>query len=392
MSVNEHSTQPMSDEGATMTAQTPPTETHVTVPATAASDGAARASAAQATPAAPATSRHSRWAVLSPRNVGAFYVLALIIIVFSFWVPDTFPTTDTIKQVLDSNAITAMAALALIVPLSARTFDLSFAYTMSLSGVTTAHLIVQDHFNVWLAASFGILVALLIGVINGIVVVVMKIDSFIGTLATGSLVQAFITYFTSDVTINDPKLVGTFSKIGQNDFNGITYPVVYALVLAVLLWLFMEYSATGRRVYVTGFKPDAARLASIRVDRLRFCSLLVSAGISGFAGVCLASSLSAGSPSAGTPYLLPAFAAVFVGATQLKNGRFNSWGTIVAVLMLGTGTIGLGLATAPPWAADMFTGVVLLAALGATGLQRRTLRAGRTRSVLSVLRRKEATA
>ena len=338
----------------------------------------------------PTSSGHSRWAVLSPRNIGAFYVLALIIIVFSFWVPDTFPTIATVKQVLDSNAITAMAALALIVPLSARTFDLSFAYVMSLSGCVAAHFIVNNHMNIFLACVLGILAALLIGVINGIVVVVMKIDSFIGTLATGSLVQAFITYFTNDTTINDARLAGTFSKMGQNDINGIIYPVIYALVIAVAIWLFMEYSATGRRLYATGFNPDAARLASIRINRLRFYSLLVSAGISGFAGICLASSLSAGSPTAGTPYLLPAFAAVFVGATQLKNGRFNAWGTIVAVLMLGTGTIGLGLATAPAWAADMFTGVVLLAALGATGLQRRSLKSGRTAGLLAKLRRSPA--
>jgi ribose transport system permease protein len=328
----------------------------------------------------------SRYAAFSVRNIGAFYVLALIIIVFSLWVPETFPTVATIKQVLDSNAITAMAALALIVPLSARTFDLSFAYTMSLSGVTAAHFVVDNHMNVYLAGLLGILAALVIGVINGIVVVVMKIDSFIGTLATGSLVQAFITYFTNDITINNPRLTGAFSKIGQNAIDGVIYPVFYAVVLAVGVWLFMEYSATGRRLYATGFNPDAARLANIRVDRLRFCSLLVSATISGFAGVCLASSLSAGSPSAGTSYLLPAFAAVFVGATQLKNGRFNAWGTIVAVLMLGTGTIGLGLATAPTWSADMFTGLVLLAALGATGLQRRSLRAGRTDGLLNRLR------
>jgi ribose transport system permease protein len=345
--------------------------------ATTQAESPSAAKPATTAPAAPATPRYSRWAVLSPRNVGAFYVLAIIIIVFSIWVPDTFPTVATIKQVLDSNAITAMAALALIVPLSARTFDLSFAFTMSLSGVTAAHLIVSDHMNVWVASLLGILAALVIGVINGFVVVVMKIDSFIGTLATGSLVQAFITYFTNDTTINDVRLVGTFSKIAQGDVGGVVYPVFYALGLAIALWLFMEYSATGRRLYATGFNPDAARLANIRVNRLRFCSLLTSATIAGFAGICLASSLSSGSPSAGSPYLLPAFASVFVGATQLKNGRFNAWGTIVAVLMLGTGIIGLGLATAPSWAADMFTGVVLLAALGATGWQRRSLRSGR---------------
>ena len=82
--------------------------------------------------------------------------------------------------------------------------------------------------------------------------------------------------------------------------------------------------------------------------------------------------LGSGSPSAGTPYLLPAFAAAFLGATQLKHGRFNAGGTLIAVLLLGTGVTGLALANAPQWAGDMFVGVVLIAALALTGLQRRS--------------------
>jgi ribose transport system permease protein len=308
-------------------------------------------------------------AALSPRNIGAVYVLIVICIVFSVWAPSTFPTVATIKQVLDTNAITGLAALALIVPLATRTFDLSFAYVMSLSGVTAANLIVSDNTSIVLALLAGIGVALIIGIINGFVVVVMRIDSFIGTLATGSLVQAFISFVTGDNTINNVKLSGAFSTISQGEFLGVIYLVYYMLALAIVLWLFMEYTATGRRLYATGFNPDAARLANIKVNRLRFCSLLTSAGIAGFTGVMLASSIGSGDPTAGTPYLLPAFATLFVGATVFKHGRFNAWGTIVAVIMLGTGTVGLGLVAAPLWAADMFTGVVLIAALGASVYQ-----------------------
>lgn len=337
------------------------------------------------------SSRRRGWlASLGPKNIGAVYVLAIIIVVFSFWAPSTFPVVATVKQVLDTNAVTAMAALALVVPLATQTFDLSFAYTMSLSGVTAAHLVVADHLSVALSMVLGVLVALVIGFINAFVVVVLRIASFIGTLATGSLVLAFITFFTNDVDINSPTLTLGFSKLGQSQVIGVSAPVVYAFGLAVVLWLFMEYTATGRRLYATGFNPEAARLANIRVNRLRFASLLTSATIAGFAGVCLASTLSSGSASAGTSYLLPGFAAVFVGATQFKNGRFNAWGTVIAVLMLGTGTVGLGLASAPSWAADMFTGVVLLAALGATGLQRNAVRAGRRAHLLGRLRRTRA--
>jgi ribose transport system permease protein len=314
---------------------------------------------------------------LSPRNIGAVYVLIVICIVFSIWAPQTFPQAATIKQVLDNNAITALAALALIVPLSARVFDLSFAYVMSLSGVTAAHFVAADNWNVVLALLAGIVAALIIGLVNGFVVVVMRIDSFIGTLATGSLVQAFISFVTNDNSIDSEKLNGAFSTMSQGAVGGIIYPVFYAVIIAAAIWVFMDHTATGRRLYATGFNPNAARLADIRINKLRFCSLLTSAGLAGFAGVMLASSLAAGSPSAGTSYLLPGFASVFVGATVFKHGRFNAWGTIVAVLMLGTGVVGLGLVSAPLWAIDMFTGVVLIAALSANSFERRNLLRGR---------------
>jgi ribose transport system permease protein len=314
---------------------------------------------------------------LSPRNIGAVYVLILICIVFTIWAPHTFPQRATVTQVLDTTAITALAALALIVPLSAGVFDLSFAYVMSLSGVTAAHFIVTDNWNVVLALLAGIVTALIIGVINGFVVVIMGIDSFIATLATGSLVQAFISFVTGDNSINSVKLSGAFTQMSQGTLGGIIYAVYYALIVAAALWLLLEHTPTGRRLYATGFNPNAARLAGIRVNKLRFCSLLTSAGLAGFAGVMLASSLAAGSPSAGTSYLLPAFASVFVGATVFKYGRFNAWGTIVAVLMLGTGVVGLGLVSAPLWAIEMFTGVVLIAALSANVFERNSLLRGR---------------
>jgi ribose transport system permease protein len=332
---------------------------------------------------------------LSVSNIGAVYVLLLIIVVFSIWAPHTFPKTATVKEVLNNYAITALAALALLVPLSAATFDLSFAYTMSLSGVSAAHFVVTNHLPVGVAMILGVLVGLIIGFINGFVVVIMKIDSFIGTLGTGSLVQAFISYVTHDNPINSLKLSHSFTSVSQHLFGGVVIVVYWAIALAIALWLFMEYTSTGRRLYAAGFNPDAAKLANIRVNRLRFCALLTSSAIAGFAGVMLASSLSSGSPSAGTSYLLPAFAASFVGATQFKRDRMNAWGTIVAVLMLGTGIVGLGLVNAPLWAPQMFTGVVLLAALAAAGLQQRSLfkgGAGVVRVIQAVLLRRNSPA
>jgi ribose transport system permease protein len=305
-------------------------------------------------------------------RIGAVYVWLGIIVVFSLWVPETFPNLATAKQILNANAITALAALSITIPLAARVFDLSFAFVMTLTGVVVAHLIAKDGVPVVPAIAIALGVGVGIGVINAVVVVVMRIDSFIGTLATGSLIAALITMVTNEVPITDAKLGDAFAKIGQTSVGGITLGVFYCALVALAIWYLLEHTATGRRLYATGFNPDAARLAGVRVDRLRFLSLVVSGGLAGATGIILASTLGSGSPTAGTPYLLPAFAAAFLGATQLKHGRFNAGGTLIAVLLLGTGVTGLALANAPQWAGDMFVGVVLIASLALTGLQRRT--------------------
>jgi ribose transport system permease protein len=309
-------------------------------------------------------------------KVGAVYVWLAIIVVFSIWVPETFPNLTTAKQVLNSNAITALAALSVTIPLAARVFDLSFALNMTLCGVAVAHFVV-DGVPLVPAVGLGVLIGLAVGLINATVVVVMKIDSFIATLATGSLIQALITLVTNDTPISDVRLAGGFAKIGQTTAQGLILPVFYVAVVALGIWYLLEHTATGRRLYAVGFNADAARLAGVRVARLQFLALVTSGVLAGASGIVLASILGGGSPTAGTPYLLPGFAAVFLGATQLKNGRFNAGGTLIAVLLLGTGTTGLGLANAPQWSGALFVGVVLIAALTVTGLQRRTTLAAR---------------
>jgi ribose transport system permease protein len=312
---------------------------------------------------------------LSFRNIGAVYVWLAIAVVFSIWVPSTFPTWSTAKQILNENAPTALMALSLVIPLCTRTFDLSVGYVASLSAVTASYMIGHG-LPVELAVVIALGGALFVGLVNATVVVVMGVDSFIATLATGSLMQAFITLMTNDIAITDPKLAGPFSKIGQASIGGITLPVIYTLIVAAVIWFVLEHTATGRRLYATGFNAESARLAGVKTARLRFLSLIVSALIAGLAGVVLASTLGSGDPQAGVPYLLSAYAAAFLGASQLRRGRFNAWGALIAVILLGTGITGLGLASAPNWAPAMFTGVVLIAALGITGAERRALRRG----------------
>src|SRR4051794_15810561 len=195
---------------------------------------------------------------LDPRKVSALYVLAAIMLIFALWVPDTFLRVATVRQVFNSNAVIGLAALSLTIPLASRVFDLSFAYTMSLSGVTAAHFVADKDWPVWLAVGAALVVALLVGLINAFVVVIMRVDSMIGTLATGSIIQAFITYVTNEVPITNAKLFGTFANIGQKQVAGFILPVYYMFAIAGVLWFVMEHTPLGRRIYATGFNTEAA--------------------------------------------------------------------------------------------------------------------------------------
>jgi ribose/xylose/arabinose/galactoside ABC-type transport system permease subunit len=312
---------------------------------------------------------------LSFRNIGAVYVLALMVVVFAIWIPSTFNTWDTAKQILNGNAATGLMALSLIIPLCTRTFDLSIGFVATLSAVISTYAIAHG-IPVAPAIALAIGAALVVGVVNAVVVVGMGVDSFIATLATGSLIQAFISLLTNEIPITDARLATGFSHIGQTSIGGLALPVLYVLVVAIVMWFVLEHTATGRRLYATGFNIESARLAGVKVARLRFVSLIVSAGIAGLAGVVIASTLGTGDPTAGSPYLLSAYAAAFVGASQLHPGRFNAWGALIAVVLLGTGTTGLSLAGTENWTHEMFTGVVLIAALAITGAERRALRRG----------------
>jgi ribose/xylose/arabinose/galactoside ABC-type transport system permease subunit len=306
---------------------------------------------------------------LSPARIGVVYVLILVIVIFSIMRPGLFPTWQTARTILNENAVTAIVALALVLPLSSATFDLSIGYTAGVVDVAIGWLLVHTGVPIPIAIIGAMGVALLIGLVNAVIVVALKVDSFIGTLATGAIMAAVIIMVTKSEPITGGRLAGGFANVAQTSIHGVTLPVIYLAVLAVGTWWVQEHTVTGRRLRATGFNQTSARLAGVLTSKLRFGALVFCALVAGFAGIIVASQITAGDPTIGPPYLLPAYAAAFLGATQFRPGRFNAAGTLLAVLLLGTGTQGLGLVGAPSWAPNLFTGAVLLAALVLAGLK-----------------------
>ena len=169
----------------------------------------------------------------------------------------------------------------------------------------------------------------------------------------------------------------SFRALTAGNVFGLPVLTLYLLVIAVVLWYFLEHTPWGRRIYATGANPDAARLAGVRTNSFLFWSFVISGTGASVAGVLLASNLNSVSESLGPQYLLPAFAAAFLGITQLKPGRFNIWGTVLAIYLLGTGVQGLMLAGADLWVTDVFNGLALLIAVVDHGIHAGAARAAR---------------
>ncbi len=314
------------------------------------------------------TATHARqWAsYLGPRKIGAIYVLVLLIVMFSIMSPHEFANIGTAKLVLNQYAITGLVGLALLLPLSSGLYDLSVGSVAGLSGITSAWLLAHVSANPALAVAAGIGIGLVAGALNALIVLGLGIDSFIGTLATGSIITAITTAVSGDNTIAK-NVNGAFQKeVALTNLQGVTLPVFIALAATIALWVVLEKTGFGRRAYAIGFDQEVARLGGVRVMGVRCVGLMASAGIAGLAGILATAQIGAGSPATGPNYLLPAFAAAFLGATQFRNGRFNSWGTVVAVLLLGTGNVGLLVAGGPSWSPDIFDGAILIAAVGLT--------------------------
>lgn len=320
-------------------------------------------------PAEPRRSARRALRQLSFRNIGAIYVWALIIALFWWQVPETFPTAMTVKSILNNEAVTGIIAISLVIPLAAGVFDLSIGYIAGFGGILSAWLLANTSLDPWIVIVLTLGATLLLGLVNGIVVVVLRVNSLIGTLGTGTIIFA-LTKWVSDEKIITKRVPELSEDIARGQWFGVTTPVFIMLGVMLVIGYLLEQTTTGRAWYATGFGAEAARLAGLRVRSLQFSAFLVSGTLAGLAGIIMTARVSSGSPLAGPSYLLPAFAAAFLGATQFRHGRFNVWGTVVAVLMLGTGKVGLSLAGAPTWAPDVFQGFVLIAAMAITRVER----------------------
>jgi ribose transport system permease protein len=317
-------------------------------------------------PAPPAPRRVSVAEVLA--RFGLIFAWILVVAVFAVLEPDTFPTSGNLSTILGSQSVLLILSLALIVPLSAGEFDLSIAGIMGLSLVTLGQLNVVAGWPIGLAILAALAAGLLVGTFNAVWVIGIGIDSIVVTLGTGTLLTGVQLAINSTTTSG---ISQTLVDAIRTDLLGLPLGFYYGTALTFLFWYVFQYTPLGRYVFFVGAGRDVARLAGINVDRIRGGSLIVSGFISALAGVVLGGTLSASDPNVSASYLLPAFAAVFLGATAIRPGRFNEWGTYIAVYFLITGITGLELSGLSGWIEQVYYGASLILAVALSTLAAR---------------------
>ncbi|MEU1407606.1 ABC transporter permease [Streptomyces sp. NPDC005728] len=330
-----------------------------------------------ASPSAPRPRRHRTGGHLITAY-GLLALTALLFLAFSLALPRTFPTRETIDSLLSTQSIPAILALAAMVPIVTRAFDLSIGYVLGLTHVMVLQLIIDAHWP-WPLACLAVLVgAGVVGALNGVIVEFGQIDSFIATLGTGSMLYAVTGWITGGARIvpGPQGLPAAFTDLYDSTLVGLPVPAFYVLALGAVLWLVLERLPLGRCLYVVGSNPRAADLLGIPTRRYTVYAFTASGLITGFAGILLAAQLQVGNPSVGLDYLLPAFAGALLGSTAVRPGRPNALGTLVAVAVLAVGLTGIAQLGGDFWTTPLFYGGTLLLAVGLAGYSARRLRTG----------------
>lgn len=304
-------------------------------------------------------------------QAGLPVLLILLVIGFAALKPDTFATANNFRTIAISQSVLAIAAVALIFPLIAGRFDISVGAVVGVSSIATAGAMANNHLPLVVAMGIGIGIGCVIGFINGLLVAYIGINSIISTLGTSTILGGFIFAYTQGIPISND-LSPTLTNLSAQVVLGVPVLFILMIVIAALAWLVLTMTSYGRYLSAVGSNEVAAVLNGLPVRRIVLGSFVCSGLLAGCAGVLEVASQGNANPSVGgITFILPALAAVFLGATTISPGTYNVPGTIIALFFVGIAVSGLTLLGVQPWITDVFNGTAVVVALALAAIFRR---------------------
>lgn len=289
--------------------------------------------------------------------------------------PVSFLQYGTFRAIFGSQQGQALVflGLALVCVFVVGEFDLSVASNLGLAATIVPVLVVLHDFPHLPAAIIAVVASTLVGVINGLIIVKLRISPIVVTLGMATLILGIALLISNSNTISG---VGKdFARITNTIVLGLPIGFFYGIVAAVIMFYVFTFTPLGRHMKFVGSNPEVARLAGVRVNLIRIGSYSVAGLLCGLGGVILVAGLGSYDPSSSNGFLLPAFSAVFLGTAIAQPGQFNPLGMVIGVYFLATGILGLQILGYTGWISQVFYGAALILSVTiSTLVRRRTVR------------------
>lgn len=304
---------------------------------------------------------------------GLLALFAAVTLYFALSEP-SFRSVDNIVSILQSVSTVGIIALGVTVSMVVGGFDLSIGANAGFTVMLCAIALVLWALPTVAVVPIALAAGLLIGALNGLLIVRLKVPDLLATLGMlfvlqgSQLLPSRGQSISTGVVLGDKEYTGIFTDaflyIGRGRlFGEIPFPIVLFALVAIIAWVVLDRTRWGRQLYAIGGNLEAARLAGVRVDRMRVLAYVVSGGLASLGGIILAARIGEGDVGAGSPFLLDAVAAALVGYAVLAVNRPNVLGTTVGAVFLGIMINGLTIKNFPYYTQDFVKGVVLMVAL-----------------------------
>lgn len=313
------------------------------------------------------------------RRYGTLIGCAAILIFFWVSLPDTFMTARNWLNISQQLSMLIVVAAGMTIVMVMGDFDLSVGSMASLAGIVVAVLFTFD-IPVWAAVSLALLVGLVGGAINGALISFIDILPFVATLATLTMFSGAAFVVSGGKTISGRAIPEDFSQfsrggIALGEWGGVAVSIpnltLLALGIVVLVWVLLEQTTFGRRLYAIGGNSEAAHLSGVAVRKLKLIAFALTGSTAALAGIMYASRVASANPTQGSSLMLNAIAGVFLGSTLSEHGEPRILYTIVGVLILGVLDNGLTQMSVDSYVRQILVGGIIILAVSASSLTKR---------------------
>lgn len=295
------------------------------------------------------------------QNLGTILALIILMIFVSILNP-AFLQSNNLLNLMRQLIINGFIALGMTFVILTGGIDLSVGSTLALTSAIFAGLL-QNGMNTGLAILIALVLGLVLGLLNGILITKGKLAPFIVTLATMTIFRGLTLVYTDGRPIAGPRDNFAFKFLGKGQFLGIPFQVILFILAFLVLWMILNKTVLGRKIYAVGGNEKASFISGINIDKVKIWVYVISSLMAVLSGLVLTSRLNSAQPTAGAAYEMDAIAAVVLGGTSMTGGSGSLTGTLIGILILGVLNNGLNLLGVSSFYQQIVKGIVILIAV-----------------------------